>query len=334
MGFKIEQGEKFALLAFSGLTIGIDDQTPNPADLGFSCWASGKLPFSFDAWWREQLGKIVSEQLENRCNFVLATKRRATSSETFGEESQALNRQVQFLFQGLAVSAGVPTFELGRLIYGTTVEPNHPNRPKIAVGQFERFHQTKGMSGPVADLAALRSAACFSHHLEELFEIFGRDSMSHHRLSSGIDALRTGFSARLAHTRLHQFVRAIEACLPAEQVWGASDFADYAATFLSRPEEQDTRLMLLQMYKLRNVAEHHRRFDRRALADVADPEIVAIRRTRQAEVFAREIYRRFLGTEVNHLPVFQSDDTLEEFWSDKDRVRNTWGSPLDLSSIS
>jgi hypothetical protein len=27
MGFKIEQGEKFALLAFSGLTIGIDDQS-------------------------------------------------------------------------------------------------------------------------------------------------------------------------------------------------------------------------------------------------------------------------------------------------------------------
>ncbi len=83
MGFKIEQGEKFALLAFSGLTIGFDDQTPNPADLGFSCWASGKLPFSLDAWWREQLGKIVSEQLENRCNFVLATKRRARSRSRF-----------------------------------------------------------------------------------------------------------------------------------------------------------------------------------------------------------------------------------------------------------
>jgi hypothetical protein len=229
-----------------------------------------------------------------------------------------------------AVSAGVPTFELGRMIYGTTVEPNHPNRPKIAVAQFDRFHQTKDLSGPTANLAALRAAACFSHHLEELFEIFERDSMSHHRLSSGIDALRTGFSARLAHTRLHQFVRAIEACLPAERVWGASDFADYAATFLSRPEQE----ALLQMYQLRNDAEHHRRFDLRSLRDVADPEAVAMRRTRQAEVFARELYRRFLGTEVNHLPVFQSDDTLEEFWSDKDRVRKTWGSPLDLSSIS
>lgn len=330
LGFKIEQGEKFALLAFAGLTIRVDDQTPNPADLGFSSWAFGKLPFPLDAWWREQLGKIVSEQLENRCNFVLATKRRATSSETFGEESQALIRQVQFLFQGLAVSAGVPIFELGRLIYGTTVKPSHPNRPKIAVAQFDRFHQTKGVSGATANLAALRSAACFSNHLEELFEIFRRDSLSHHRLSSGIDALRTGFSARLAHTRLHQFVRAIEACLPAEQVWGASDFADYAATFLSRPERET----LLQMYQLRNDAEHHRRFDQRSLRDVADPEAVATRRTRQAEVFAREIYRRFFGTEANHLHFFQDDDALEEFWNDRDRVRAIWGDPLDLSCIA
>jgi hypothetical protein len=333
MEFRVERGEKFALLAFSGLTIGIDDHTPNPADLGFSCWSLGKLPFPFDDWWRCQLGKVVTEGLD-RCNLVLATKQRATSKETFGEESQTLIRRVQFLFQGLAVSAGVPTFELGRLIYGTTVEPNDANRPKIAVAQVERFYPTEGMSRPNADLAILRSAACFSHHLEELREIFRRDSLSHYRLSSGIDALRTGFSARLAHTRLHQYVRAIEACLPAEQAWGSRGFADCAATFLSRPDEQDSRLMLLQMYKLRNVAEHHRRFDRRALADVADPEIVAMRRTRQAEVFAREIYRRFLGTEVSHLHVFQNDDALDEFWKDRDRVRSTWGSPLDLSCIS
>jgi hypothetical protein len=30
--------------------------------------------------------------------------------------------------------------------------PNHPNQPKIAVAQFDRFHQTKGMSGPTANL--------------------------------------------------------------------------------------------------------------------------------------------------------------------------------------
>ena len=239
-GFNIEQGEKFALLAFAGLTIRVDDQTPNPADLGFNCWASGELPFSLDAWWREQLGKVVSEKLENQCNFVLATKRRATSSETFGEESEALRRQVQFLFQGLAVSAGVPSCEFSRLIVGTTIVPYEPNRPKIAVAQSERFHRTGGMNGPSADLAALRSAACFSNHLEELFEIFGRDSFSHHRLSSGIDALRTGFSARLAHTRLHQFIRAIEACLPAEGAWRANGFADYAATFLAGDERGNT----------------------------------------------------------------------------------------------
>jgi hypothetical protein len=212
--------------------------------------------------------------------------------ETFGEESQALIKRVQFLFQGLAVSAGVPTFDLGRLIYGTVVDAN---RPKIAVAQFDRFYQTDKMSGPVADLASLQSAACFSHHMEELTKVCRRDSLSHYRLASGIDALRAAFNSSRPHVRLHQFVRAIEACLPAERVWGAQDFVDYAATLLTQPDEQ----MLFQMYNLRSAAEHHRRFDRRALPDVSNPDVVAMRRTRQAEVFARELYRRFLGTEVS-----------------------------------
>ena len=87
------------------------------------------------------------------------------------------------------------------------------------------------------------------------------------------------------------------------------------------------------MYQLRNDAEHHRRFDRRSLQDVADPEAVATRRTRQAEVFAREIYRRFLGTEVSHLDVFQDDDALERFWSARSGS-GCLGDPLDLDAIA
>ena len=334
--FNIEQGEKFALLAFAGLTIRVDDQTPKPAGLGFNCWAFGKLPFSLDAWWREQLGKVVSEQLENRCNFVLATKQRATSSETFGEESQALVRRVQFLFQGLAVSAGVPNFELSRLIYGTADKPHSPSHPKIAVAQFNKFYETQDASRPFADFAALRSAAFFAHHLESLTEIAQRASLSHYRISSGIDALRSAFCSSLNHIRLHQFVRAIEACLPADnhKARGANGFAEYASTFLSHPDEPDTWLMLCQMYQLRNAAEHHRRFDQqRALRNTLEPVALALRRMRQADVFARELYRRFVGGESDYLGLFRDDVALEEFWSDRDRVRAAWGDPLNLSSI-
>jgi len=67
MSFQIEQGEKFAFIAFSGIEIGIDDRTPNPAELGFNCWAFARMPFPFDAWWREQLGKVVTEGKMSLC---------------------------------------------------------------------------------------------------------------------------------------------------------------------------------------------------------------------------------------------------------------------------
>ena len=330
MEFTVEQEQKFALLAFSGLTIAIHEGTPNPADLGFRCWSLGKLPFTLDPWWRDQLGKVVADQLD-RCNFVLLTKQQATSGDAFGEESRILRNRMLFLMQGLAVSAGVPRFDLGRLIYGAVFEPN---RPKIAFARFPQFYRTAGANKPSADLATLQSAARFSHHLEEAADVMRRDSLSHYRLASGIEALRDGFSSPQSHVRLHQFVRAIEACLPAEQVRGKEQFADYASTFLSQPEALDTRLMLLQMYDLRSAAEHHRRFDQRALPDVADPDFVAMRRTRQAEAFARELYRRFLATEADHLHIFQNDGTLEEFWKDKAQVRSVWGDPFELNGIS
>ena len=108
MGFKIEQGEKFALLAFSGLTVGIDDQTPNPADLGFSFGLPANCPFLLMHEWREQLGKTVSSSSETDATSCWQAasqiqrdiRRRKPSSERAGS----------VLFQGLAVSAGVPTF--------------------------------------------------------------------------------------------------------------------------------------------------------------------------------------------------------------------------------
>src|SRR5260370_2174329 len=124
----------------------------------------------------------------------------------------------------------------------------------------------------------------------------------------------------------------MEAFLPGS-VRGRKHFADHAAVFLSNPEEQDTRIMLLQMYDLRSAAEHHRLFDERALPDVADPELAAMRRTRQAEAFARELYRRFLATEPSHLSLFQDETSLEEFWEDRARVRASWGQPLNLNEV-
>jgi hypothetical protein len=56
MSFEIEQGDKFAHIAFSSTAIRTDDTISDSIDLGYGCRVLRRMLFSFDAWWREQLG--------------------------------------------------------------------------------------------------------------------------------------------------------------------------------------------------------------------------------------------------------------------------------------
>jgi hypothetical protein len=258
----------------------------------------------------------------------LLAKQRGESNDTFGEESRILRQRVLFLTYGVAVTAGVPSFTLARLIFGGVIQDD---KPKLAIAQFARFYETSGANKPAADLSALQWASLFSRRLEQIQLARHHDPYIYQRLESGTAALTTGFQSSKPAERLHQFVRAIEAFLP-PSVRGGIHFADYASTFLSNGEEQDNRQMLIQMYGLRSAAEHHRRFDKRALPDVRDPEVTAMRRTRQAELFARELYRRFLATEIEP-SMFQDEERLERFWKDRAEVRARWRLPLNLSEV-
>lgn len=326
MGLAIAQDEKFACVAFSELDIilaGVSD----PAELGHGCWTSSRLPFQLDPWWRQQLGNVVSEQLEQRCSFVLLAKQQAVSDGPFDEATQVLRQRVLFLMWGIAVAAGVPTFSFARLIFG---RGDQTGQPKLSIGQFAPFRETPGANRPRANMLAMQSAVTFLRRVEEIAARRAQDASAYQRVASGIDALVAGFQSPNPHARLHQFVRAVEAFLPAS-VFGRSQFADYAATFLTDGDQNHTRTMLREMYDLRSAAEHHRRFDQRALPDVTDTEVVAMRRTRQAETLARELHRRFLAREESELSIFRDEESLEDFWEDRAQVVAIWGEPLNLN---
>jgi hypothetical protein len=66
-------------------------------------------------------------------------------------------------------------------------------------------------------------------------------------------AFIAGLRAELADVRLHQFVRAAESFLPSA-AWGAAAFVEHARSFVS--ENPDPATLLMELYRLRNVAEH------------------------------------------------------------------------------
>ena len=84
------------------------------------------------------------------------------------------------------------------------------------------------------------------------------------------------------------------------------------------------------MYDLRSAAEHHRLFNKRALPQAFEPDRIAMLRLRQAELLTRELFRRFVAIN-NRLPLFLTEESLEEFWKDRQSVRESWGPPVDLT---
>ncbi len=105
---QIHPGENFGCIVFSGFDP-IFENVSLPLTLDGYC-ISRELPFALDDWWRDQLGKIATERLEKYPNLVLSSK----GSDS--DEPQLPLKRAEWLLWGIAAIAGIPTFELARVI--------------------------------------------------------------------------------------------------------------------------------------------------------------------------------------------------------------------------
>jgi hypothetical protein len=317
--FPIEPGERFACIVFSGFDLAFAG-VPALMRLGRGRWASDTLPFSLDDWWRDQLGKIVVERLEKYSNFVLTSK--ASGPD---EDEKLLFNRVKWLLWGIAISAGIPTFELARAIFGQVGE----GVPRIHVGSVPSLFRSYGLERSKAEPDDLMRAARFAERIEEIYRRKREHPLLYWRALSGFTAFRLAAQTPHGESRLHQFVRAIESFLPAS-VFGEKKFAEYGMTFLSQHDESAE--LLGEMYRLRNKTEHHEHFEEARLSGSV-PEETANRRTRQAEAMCRELFRRLFTQGAGFLDWYRDTSAIERFWGDPAFVRDEWGSPFDLQSV-
>jgi hypothetical protein len=152
----------------------------------------------------------------------------------------------------------------------------------------------------------------------------------HLRPISAIAAFQAGAQQTEPAYRLHQFVRTVEAFMPAS-VRGANDFVRYGAMLL-KADMRNTDV-LKQMYDLRSATEHHRPFDQRALPGVANPNDLAMQRARQAETLAREVLRRFVSGAQDLRQHLKDESSLDNFWANFQQVSQVWGTPLDINAV-
>jgi hypothetical protein len=323
MGFEIGIGEKFASWVFCRSDLRLPDALP-AMEVGRNLWVStgDELPFKLDAWWRQQLGEIVSDLVEKDFSFCLTAKLPSKEPRILDAEVSLLEQRARFFAWGVVLSVGAPHFDLARIVSGGRSDEGF----RLKLGTLEHFVRPGGLPHPSAQVEDFVRAARFTERAAAMEAERNSNPQLYGRAFSGLDAFETAVKSSLAHVKLHQFVRAIESFLPSKAS-GESYFCEYCKNLCPTNETE-----LREMYRLRNMSEHHRPFSH-AVGTVSDPASAADRRLRQAEMLCRELFRRFFADLSDFQIHFRDDSSLKRFWKDAPTLERAWGAKLDLNAI-
>lgn len=346
--FLVPPNEDFACIVFSEFQVSgcrfPADFFSSPVLMGRNIWISNRPPFTIDQEWKRWMGEIFSNRIENGIGSFVLTAFAENPSET----SEILLNRINLVLWGFAIVIGIPTFMSADTVYGH-IQENTSVQSGISIG-FGLTHlyptppflprSGRGFLPNEITQDELHQAIQFATYMEKIEQTIEQERSKlgipinqsftslFVRPKGGFLALQSGMTSSFMPERLHQFARAIESFVPAK-VRGRTDFARYLKDLLVH--DANNEKTLLQIYDLRSAQEHIRPFDKRALQDETDPDSVAWQRTRQAEGFAREMFKRFFS-ETDHLSHFRDESALESFWSNGD-VMHAWGSPFDLQGI-
>jgi hypothetical protein len=241
--FAIESGEKFGCLAFRLASLA--EGLPGPVDLGYGCWALPGPPIPLDDHWRTWLGQIESEQIE-QANLALLAKMKAQAPAVADDENQLVVARAEYLYWGIAIAAGVPRQD--NIVSFSGANDGHGPRVR-SVGQPRTMCLGVGMGAGRPTLADLAEACNITTQLEHIRQS-ARLGDHYRRISSGLNALLSGFWSNRAEERVHQCVRAIEAFLPSHG-WREAAFVEHARDLVL--PRADTEQVLSDLYRLRNI---------------------------------------------------------------------------------
>ncbi len=244
-------------------------------------------------------------------------------------ENDLLLMRVQLLDWGITLVAGVPGSERTVLFTGA----NHGSGPRVrTVDTMQRSYRSHGAPITTVAVEDLAEACGIVTRLETMQHARNVPPYEYRRLLRGFNAFVAGLRANVPEVRLHQFVRSVEALL-SSGAWGRNDFVDRARDLVR--EQPDSVPVLRELYQLRNVAEHHGDLDR-GLPNVprARRLHVADHRIRQAEAFARALYRQVFSARSGYMQFFRSEESITRFWSERRHVRRAiWGEGFDLLGV-
>ena len=318
MDFDLKTGEKFACIAFEKLPI--DDSISDPLSLGDGLWTLPKHPFSLDQHWREWIGKIKAQKMD-RCNFFFLATIGSERPEVLDGETQMLQQRLNRLLYGLLLQ-GIPDPIDGFVVSGAQLSDGTHIRQ---YSEMRNFYNSKPKKRVKVNESICRQAKIFEESYARI-----EDSPDYERVKRGMKALTRAISERYIDERTHEFVRALEAVAKPEIGRSTAQFTHRCQTFALASDR--TKVILEECYNIRSAVEHMNLVDDVFSGCSSDEiQLRAEQRLQQIEKLATSVYFRLTNSPA-HAKIFETDTSIDNFWSKRDDERRTvWGDPVDIS---
>ena len=133
--FGLHPGEKFTCIVL--YNIAVADSLSSLLDLGNGIWVSDQSPFGLDPRWREWVGKLRSEEIDD-ANLFLIARMESEKPQILDEENNVLWHQVSLLLWGILLQ-GIPDSVNGSVITGANVSGETEIR---SMGPLSRFYHS------------------------------------------------------------------------------------------------------------------------------------------------------------------------------------------------
>ena len=314
----LQVNDKYALLAIE--TVSFRRGVQLPLDLSDTAQAVGRLPVVPNNHWKESLGTLLWERLEN-CQLFVVVREPSDNPNVLDHES--LKKNLTSFLNGFVLT-GVPYSDGQHMLSGSV----HADGPDIKEhSELEEIRVILGVPRVSVDDRRIRQAYDLARNILDM------TNGGWNRLLRGFHALFDALRVRYLEERLHLFVRALDAVLKTPQGKGTKTFIERCNTFLLA--HTDNSQTLKDMYDMRSTIEHMHdvELEPKRITDSVGRKRVREQRIRQLEVMTLTVYRRIVGDPQLRMDL-GTDAGIDAFWAQPEATRTTrWNAPFDLAAV-
>jgi hypothetical protein len=316
----IADGEKYALV---GLSVKFEGSLP-PGKITTNLAVLADTKFSVPSNWREWLGSIRAEEVEN-CNLFLLGKLASSSPSVLDGENQKLQQRVWNFYVGLLLASPFAPAHKPVMLTGSRCN-----------GEID-LRQQQDFDSPIPCLFRpyppvvpddIRLAARLGENLETI--VAAPIAGGHWRLFRTLHVYTEARAISEIVDRIHQYCRCIDGLILPAVGKTKQQFKSRTELFVG-PGHHD---LMGELFDVRSAVEHlHENryleyFDRAIRLELARKEAII-------EHIARTALARVIGDSAlwRH---FGNTPALERFWALEPAERNRlWGGPIDpLAGLS